>query len=70
MAPLLLAIPLSWSPLVRAPAVRDDPGGEGFSDGIMCKNKVLIQAGSGAGNMNQGLVPAGFFAFGLHLLAW
>src|ERR1700756_349861 len=39
MAPLLPAIPLSWSPLVRAPAVRDDPRGEGFSDGITCKKQ-------------------------------
>ena len=29
------------------------------------KNTALIQAGSEAGNMNQGLVPAGFFAFGV-----
>jgi hypothetical protein len=28
----------------------------------MDKNTALIQAASGAGNPNQGLVPAGFFA--------
>jgi hypothetical protein len=46
------------------------PEEKAFRTGSCAKNKVLIQAGSGAGNMNQGLVPAGFFAFGPHLLAW
>jgi hypothetical protein len=52
MAPLLLAIPLSWIP--AAPA----------------KNNALIQAAYRAGNMNQGLVPAGFFGVSQQLLAW
>jgi hypothetical protein len=38
------------------------PQMEDFSDGTMDKNTALIQAASGAGNPNQGLVPAGFFA--------
>jgi hypothetical protein len=36
-----------------------------FQAGSCAKNTALIQAGSEAGNMNQGLVPAGFFAFGV-----
>src|ERR1700761_7632031 len=62
MAPLLLAISLSWSPLFSGAAVLDDPADGGISGGTMCKNTALIQAASGAGNPNQGLVPAGFFA--------
>jgi hypothetical protein len=34
-----------------------------FRAGSCAKNTALIQAGSEAGNMNQGLVPVGFFAF-------
>src|SRR5215475_4600878 len=63
MAPLLLAIPLSWSPFFRRLQSEDDPGGDWFQTGLCAENSALIQAGSEAGNMNQGLVPAGFFAF-------
>jgi hypothetical protein len=38
------------------------PKVEWFSGGTICKNTALIQAASEAGNLNQGLVPAGFFA--------
>jgi hypothetical protein len=67
MAPLLLAIPLSWSPLsFRRLQSRMIPEVEKvFQAGSCAKNTALIQAGSEAGNMNQGLVPAGFFAFGV-----
>src|SRR5262245_50172789 len=67
MAPLLLAIPLSWSPLFWAPAVPEVE--QGIWAGSCAKNTALIQAASEAGNMNQGLVPAGFFAFGAALSA-
>jgi hypothetical protein len=40
---------------------------QGFSAGSCAKNTALIQAASEAGNMNQGPVPAGFFAFGAAL---
>jgi hypothetical protein len=47
MAPLLVAIALSWTPTVPA------------------RNNALIQATRGTGNLNQGLVPAGFFGLGV-----
>jgi hypothetical protein len=37
MAPLLLAIPLSWSPLARAPAVRMIPEEKAFQTGSGAK---------------------------------
>jgi hypothetical protein len=52
MAPLLLAIALSWTPPVPA------------------ENNALIQAAQRTGNMNQGLVPAGFFALWRQFSGW
>src|ERR1700760_3481794 len=68
MAPFVLDIPLSWSPLLGAPVLSAPavlgliPGWSKDCRAGPWKNSALIQAARSTGNLNQGLVPAGFFA--------
>src|SRR5262249_4116588 len=62
MAPLLLAIPLSWSPLFWAPAVPDDPGGGArYLGGIMCRKHRPDTSRVGGWQYESGPCPRRFF---------